>query len=598
MTTETKNEGIKQMSKIIINIEKSKEFFDFLTDTKMIQWEVPYEKIMTFMLPEPFTTPEGFRHKGKLRTIIGLDVEAEIIRDAEEVDLSMLPYWMYPLIINESKFDLYNCQDEKEMNAVLDDYTWTFHLSCSQIPDFSEKAFSGYPTKEDLALEEKILNLIKAQPLRDRDYFYCLRKKEVKFTYAEFARELIKKYNIINVEGARLYFYSNGYYKQDYCDRWLESVIYKEWDRIKSTQKRDVIAFVKADARIESEEVEEKPYIINVKNGILDLSGGEVVFCEHSPKYYCFNQLPVTYNPDAPVYDVAYKSLDKTFNYNKKIMALFEEILGVSLIREMPYQKAFVFIGEGGCGKSTVIDMMQSFFGKGNYATLGVEQLQGRFGAIELENKLVNFSDDLDYQNVLNNTGLVKKIIRGNEIFVERKGQQGYEIKPYATQIWGANGLPKTNEMNYAIMRSFVYVPFVVNFTKGDPDYDPHIMEKLTTDECKTWLLNIAIKGLQRYLKNKHLTTVEESAKIMQAWIAENSPTQEWVDEEGISVSHVTSILSTALYTEFRDWAEGLGINRIPSNKAFYKEISRIFNVERSNPIIKNNVKGRFFEVA
>ena len=85
---------------------------------------------------------------------------------------------------------------------------------------------------------------------------------------------------------------------------------------------------------------------------------------------------------------------------------------------------------------------------------------------------------------------------------------------------------------------------------------------------------------------------------IMDAWEAESSLTQKWVQEEEITLDHVTKTVSTTLYAEFMDWAEESGVNRIPSNKAFYKEISRIFNVERSNPIFRNDVKGRFFEVA
>ena len=586
------------MKKLIVNISKSKKYFDILTDTQVIQWEVPYSNVMTFSVPDNFETPISFMGKGNLRTIIGLDIEAKLVENVKKADIPELPYWMYPILYREDLSDFYTCQDRQDQEHILAEYARVLHFSCCKIPAFSDNAFKGFPTEQDKKIEEHIWEIIKSLPIRDQDYFYRLRKRLVRFVPSEFAEELIKKYHFINVDGAHLFFYKDGYYQSDFYGRKLEAFIYEEYKDIKYNQKREVISCLKAISQIESERVEQSPYVVNVKNGVLDLSRDNVKFYEHSPEFYCFNQLPVTYNPDAPVYDVAYKSLDKTFNYNKQIMALFEEILGMCLVRDLGYSKAFVFVGEGGCGKSTVIDMIQDFLGEQNYTTLSIEQLQSRFAPSEIEGKLANFADDINYSNILHDTGLIKNLISGQRIRVERKGEQGYSIKPYATQIWGANGLPKTKEMNYAIVRRFVYIPFVVNFTKGDPDYDPDILDKLKTEECKTWLLNIAIKGLNRYRKTNHLTKIEESDKIMQAWVAENSPTQEWVEEEGISVSHVTSILSTALYTEFRDWAEGLGINKIPSNKAFYKEISRIFNVERSNPIVKNNVKGRFFESA
>lgn len=582
---------------ITINIEKSRTLFDRLTELDKLDWGCEYSPVMNFEIPDNFSLPEGMTNKGTIRNLIGLSVEVKIKEENSE-ELPKLPAFMYPMLVNADKFNFAACIDDKNKEELISEYDWTLMMSCHGLSIFSDTAFSGSPTEDDIILNDCIYDAIRALPLRTTDYFDNIRAGLTRFRYAEFGDELIKKYHYICVNGAKLYYYEDGYYKADIAGRKLDYIIYNEYDSIKYNEKRDVVAYVKAKSYIDSGNIELDPYIINVKNGILDCSNGQVKLLEHTPNRYCFTQIPVMYNPEAPEYSFGRRSLQKTFGGDQQIMEAFEEILGLCLVRDVSYQRAFVFVGEGGCGKSTVIEMIQAFLGARSYSTVDINQLQHRFGPAGLEDKLANFDDDIDYQSVIARTANIKKVITGDEIMIERKGEQAYKIKPYATQIWGANGLPSTKEMEYSIIRRFTFVPFTNNFTKKDPDYDPHVLNKLKTEECKTWLLNIAIKGLMRYMKTNRLTKIEASDEYMKTWQIDNNPVLEWVEENAIEDSHILSILSTALYEEFREWAESIGMAKIPSNKYFYKEVAKKFNVVRTDNVIRNGVKGRFFEVA
>ena len=89
------------------------------------------------------------------------------------------------------------------------------------------------------------------------------------------------------------------------------------------------------------------------------------------------------------------------------------------------------------------MDLLRTFVGATNYATLSLEEVSGQFKRVLLEHKLANFGDDID-NVVMKDTGTLKKMTAGNAITVEDKGAKGYTSELYATHIYSANEIPRS----------------------------------------------------------------------------------------------------------------------------------------------------------
>ena len=147
--------------------------------------------------------------------------------------------------------------------------------------------------------------------------------------------------------------------------------------------------------------------MLNLKNTRLDIRTGECL--EFSPDIIEFGRIPVTYDPSAYCSDLD-KMLNRVFMGDREVINLFEELLGATLLKHNRYQKAFLFCGKGSNGKSTILDLIRTFLGIGNYSTLSLEEVTGRFNKILLEHKYANIGDDIDNVTI-KDTGTLKKMI-------------------------------------------------------------------------------------------------------------------------------------------------------------------------------------------
>ena len=73
---------------------------------------------------------------------------------------------------------------------------------------------------------------------------------------------------------------------------------------------------------------------------------------------------------------------------------------------------------------------------------------------------------------------MFKKIVAGNRIKAERKGQDPFEFNPYIKLLFSANDIPRMKDKTGAVLRRLVIIPFNAHFTSDLPDYDPEIKKE------------------------------------------------------------------------------------------------------------------------
>src|SRR5699024_12227285 len=81
------------------------------------------------------------------------------------------------------------------------------------------------------------------------------------------------------------------------------------------------------------------------------------------------------------------------------------------------------------------------------------------------------------------------------------KGQDVFAFNNYAKLVFSANGIPRWYENSNGVFDRLIIVPFNARI-RGTKKEDPHLPEKVTTEEAKSYLFNVALHGLQKVLKN------------------------------------------------------------------------------------------------
>ena len=491
-------------------------------------------------------------------------------------EIEEVPKFLYPVSDVSGKFAFKGLGEGDGRNQTL--YSYIVYLQ--------SKGFKKDEIKEiiDVVNEEMF-----EEPLDDREISMICRDEAFKseeeieeaktiskgFAHNEFGDELIKMFNIVSLNGL-LYIYEDGYYQQD--ERVIERKMIDIFPSIKTTQRNEVLNYIRIRCHLKKNEINKNPYIINLNNTRLNVRTGELL--PFDPAALEFNKIPVTYDESA--YSSAIDTmLNKVFLNDHEVINLFYEMLGYCLIGHCKYQKAFFFYGDGSNGKSTVIDMIKCFIGESNLTTMGLDQVAEKFSTTELENKLVNIGDDVN-NNAIKDSGTIKKLFSGDSVMVERKGERPYVMTPSAKHIYTGNGIPKSTDKTYGYYRRWCFIPFLATFSPSDDDFDPMIEEKVTKPEALSYLLNQALKGAKRLIRNGRFTLPKCVEETLKNYEIDNSTTLTWVDDENIELDYVLSTPAFELYSKFTDWSKlsGIQVKNLVGKKTFYKELSKHFDLE------------------
>lgn len=184
---------------------------------------------------------------------------------------------------------------------------------------------------------------------------------------------------------------------------------------------------------------------------------------------------------------------------------MLEEVIGYTFYRRNELRKAFILTGDKHNGKSTYLDMIAQLLGVENTTALDLKELGDRFKTAELFGKLANIGDDIGDEFIAN-PAIFKKVVSGDRVNAERKGQDPFDFTCYAKMLFSANSIPRIKDKSGAVIDRLIIVPFDASFSKNDADYDPYIKYKLRDDVVMEYLINLGIAGLKRILENQGFT--------------------------------------------------------------------------------------------
>jgi putative DNA primase/helicase len=144
------------------------------------------------------------------------------------------------------------------------------------------------------------------------------------------------------------------------------------------------------------------------------------------------------------------------------------ELIGYCLYRSYPFQKAFMLLGDGANGKSTLLGALQEFLSRENVSAVELQALDAnRFKKAKLEGKLANIAPDISDEG-LDSTSTFKALTGGDLLDAERKYESPFEFENHATLIFSANQKPAAEDDTYAYKRRWIHFDFPHQFGGGE----------------------------------------------------------------------------------------------------------------------------------
>ena len=319
--------------------------------------------------------------------------------------------------------------------------------------------------------------------------------------------------------------------------------------------------------------------LINVKNGMLDWRTGKLF--PHDPKYLSTFRINTPYDPKATS-GILDKFLSEIFPSDA--LPLAEELLGYLLLPTTKYQVCFVLIGSGANGKSTFLSLVRNFIGDSNASSISLQELtENRFCCAELLGKVVNIYPDLP-SGRLEESDIFKSIVGGDWIKAERKYGQPFQFKNYARLLFACNSLPKSADKTAGFFRRWKVIPFPNNFQGQE---DRSLLEKLSTPEVFSALLNRALTGLVRLEKNGGFSTPDTVEHATEDFRKQNDSVFSFISDQIIKAPD-QSVPKEAVYAVYKNtWCPENGISHPELRKSFNDSFAFFLKISEGRKEIK-----------
>lgn len=341
----------------------------------------------------------------------------------------------------------------------------------------------------------------------------------------------------------------------------------------KMSEQREVRNYIKL--RAPQAKVSD-PHLIAFANGVLDVRTMELR--DWDPDDVIPNVIPHRWNPDAeaPAVD---QTIERIAAGDPSVKLNLFEFAGLCMYRDSTkYGHMAILLGKPGAGasngKSTYIQMLSNMLGGENYETLDMAIIGERFQAGHIVGKLANLGDDISNEFIGGGVmATVKKAVTGQEIYTDVKGGEGFKFKPYATMVFSANQMPKLGDNTEGVARRLFPIRFNARFLPTDPDFDPDIMDKLTTEAASERFIVRAIAGLRRVLEQKQPTPNPESVRMTDEIRSNNSSVLQWIEYEDIDADWCAGKTPTGAHEHYKQWCVDGGYRHYKAVHEFSKEL-------------------------
>ena len=492
-----------------------------------------------------------------------------------------LPKWLVP-VRSSTEFLTMDAGDGR--NQSLFNYILTLQAADYSVEEAREtiKIINRYILKDPLPEDE--LDVI----LRDEAFQKPVFFSGTSFPFDKFAVFLKNNHHIKRIN-SQLHLYKDDIYISGLEN--IEAVMIQHLPQLNRSKRQEVLAYL--ELLVREETAPSTPNFIAFRNGIYDVLCDE--FHSFSPEYVITNMIPWDWNPNA-YFELTDRILNNISVHDPDVRNLLEEMIGSCFYRSnaLAGGKAFILTGSGANGKSTFLDMVKGLLGKRNISVLDLKKLNDRFSTVMMFGKLANIGDDISDEFVVD-TAEFKKIVTGQSIDAEHKGQPKFNFDPCCKLIFSANSIPRIGKGrdSAAILRRLVIVPFNAKFTPDSPDYKPFIGDELKCQESMEYMIQLGLQGLKRVLETRQYTTNEAMQEELIEYEESNNPIIGFFREAENDEVKIEDEVTNVVYRRYNEWCLSNSLQPL-SNGEFSKQVKKHFGFKIADRRV-NGKKCRIF---
>lgn len=375
--------------------------------------------------------------------------------------------------------------------------------------------------------------------------------KREKFLPLDYAEKIRAEAPVIFFDG-RCYRYELGVYRPWFEHEVDQRTIAMFGPEVQPSHLNAVRSMLESVCFIRPEKVNPSGFL-NLKNGVLHLASGE--FLDHSPEILTTVQSEAAFDKDAecPLWlqTVAQILPDPQMRH------LLAQIFGYSLTPDNSQQKGFIFTGEGANGKSVITDVLEALAGRENCSALHLSDFKERFRLAELQNRLINFTTEVEAKGLVSDARL-KGVITGDPITAERKQQDPFVFRPFVTLVISCNTLPATADRTHGYFRRWIILPFTQTFSEKQGNLDRSRAQRIIKTELPG-VLNWAIGGYKSLMDAGSFAEPTASREALEQYRSDSDPIIIFAEECLQKVSGMSTPYKE-IYAAYTSWIKDTGL--------------------------------------
>lgn len=257
----------------------------------------------------------------------------------------------------------------------------------------------------------------------------------------------------------------------------------------------------------------------------------------------------------------------------------FYKICALAMSNYRGYKKAILFVGPQGCGKSTMIKIVESLIHRSGTSAVGLaDMVYAPFGKAGLIGSKLNTVYDVSSTKI-NDVSALNSIIDGETIEINAKHKPQVNYKVQALQLWGCNTLPimKDYDMSFINRLKIFYFD---NQVRGTDKEVKEIEKRFIEDPTEmSGLLNKCLPYLAD-IKNLQLHTSIKAEDIMLSQTMLTSPVARF-SELYLTADKDSYVGKDVLFNSFNQYESTfIKASEIPTAKGKFKE--RLMNLHKT----------------
>ncbi len=295
---------------------------------------------------------------------------------------------------------------------------------------------------------------------------------------------------------------------------------------------------------------------------------------------------------------IGWKFLNDISCSNQEVKQVICECLGCMLAPKNHFGKIFIWYGSGANGKSVLVKVMKAIMGD-LLTNANILNINDRFALSRAYKGIANVTDDVGVTTI-KETGLLKSIVDGSSIEVDRKHLEPINWVPNSQFVMCCNDLPRIQDTTKGMIRRLAFIPFDLELRNNQIDYDltqkllgksPKLDISDQNDNALRYIMTKAIIAYREAYSRGHLTILEKQRELLKDFTEENKDSislfYDFLLEREGSVDGLCKWLDEKIFndvfTEYQKFAE-------VDNKMTQRKFLVGFNRKLPNRIQKKKV--------